>query len=225
MSSERVEPKADTRQRLIDAASEIFIEQGYKAAKIRDIVQRAGANVAAVNYHFNGKEGLYAEVIRQHAAQAIEDFAHAAAEEPCAPKAQLRNYIRTFLKRLLGNNVQSRMARLIARESVEPSAAFDLVVEQFVVPQHVALHNTVRAILGEEVSEESVRRCSMSIIGQCLYYWSARRVVKRLDPELHCNEDDVNRVAEHIVEFSLAGMRQIVRKQAAPASGRTRSAK
>jgi TetR/AcrR family transcriptional regulator, regulator of cefoperazone and chloramphenicol sensitivity len=223
MSSDPVEPKADTRQRLIEAASEIFIEQGYKAAKIRDIVQRAGANVAAINYHFNGKEGLYAEVIRQHAAQAIEDFALAAAEEPRAPEMQLRNYIRTFLKRLLGNNVQSRMARLIARESVEPSAAFNLVVEQFVIPQHVALHSTVRAILGEAVAEEHVRRCSMSIIGQCLYYWSARRVVTCLDPDLHYSAEQVDRLADHIVEFSLAGMNQIVSKQI-PTRGRTRSA-
>ncbi len=215
MSHQDVEEKANTRQRLIEAASEIFIEHGYKAAKIRAIVRRAGANVAAINYHFNGKGGLYAEVIRQHAAQAIEDFALAAAEEPRVPEVQLRNYIRTFLKRLLGNNVQSRMARLIARESVEPSAAFNLVVEQFVVPQHAALHNTVRAILGEQVSEESVRRCSMSIIGQCLYYWSARHVVTRLDPDLHCNADQVGRLADHIAEFSLAGMRQIVRMPAA----------
>jgi len=220
MSRESQETKADTRQRLIEAASEIFIEQGYKAAKIRDIVQRAGANVAAVNYHFNGKEGLYAEVIRQHAAQAIEDFAHVTAEESRAPDAQLRHYVRTFLKRLLGNNVQSRMARLIARESVEPSAAFDLVVEQFVVPQHVALHNTVRAILGEQAGKESVRRCSMSIIGQCLYYWSARRVVRRLDPGLEYDEEEVGRLAEHIVEFSLAGMRQVADMKAARASRR-----
>jgi AcrR family transcriptional regulator len=220
MTRESPETKADTRQRLIEAASEIFIEHGYKAAKIRDIVRRAGANVAAVNYHFNGKEGLYAEVIRHHAAQAIEDFAHAAAEEPRAPEAQLRNYIRTFLKRLLGNNVQSRMARLIARESVEPSAAFNLVVEQFVIPQHVALHNTVRAIVGVEASEESVRRCSMSVIGQCLYYWSARRVVHRLDPELNYNEDEVGRIADHIAEFSLAGMRRVTGGPAAQARGR-----
>lgn len=220
MSQESRATKADTRQRLIEAASEIFIEQGYKAAKIRDIVHRAGANVAAVNYHFNGKEGLYAEVIRQHAAQAIEDFTHAAAGEPRAPEAQLRNYVRTFLKRLLGNNVQSRMARLIARESVEPSAAFNLVVEQFVVPQHVALRNTVRAILGAEAAEESVRRCSMSIIGQCLYYWSARCVVRRLEPELEYDEEEVSRLADHIVEFSLAGMRQVAGVKAARAGRR-----
>src|SRR5512135_2763379 len=118
MARPRTAPRAETRERLIEAASEIFIEHGYKAAKIRDIVRRAGANVAAVNYHFNGKAGLYAEVIREHAAQAIEDFAHAAVEAPRAPDAQLRHYVRTFLKRLLANNVQSRMARLIARESV-----------------------------------------------------------------------------------------------------------
>lgn len=217
-------PRAETRERLIEAASEIFIEHGYKAAKIRDIVRRAGANVAAVNYHFNGKEGLYAEVIRQHAAQAIEDFAPAAGA-PRAPDARLRHYVRTFLKRLLANNVQSRMARLIARESVEPTAAFDLVVERFVMPQHVVLHDTVRALLGADVSEERVRRASMSIVGQCLYYWTARRVVTRLDPDLEYSAGQVDRLAEHIVEFSLAGLRQIARRRAGRPGARTRIVK
>jgi AcrR family transcriptional regulator len=204
-------PKADTRERLIDAASEIFIEQGYQAAKIRDIVQRAQANVAAVNYHFNGKRGLYAEVIRRHAEQAIDDFAHAAAAEPRAPAIQLRVYIRTFLKRLLEDNVQSRMGRLVARECIQPTAAFDLVVEQFVVPQYTGLSATVRAILGAGATDESVRRGSMSIVGQCLYYQNVRRVVERLDPGFRYSADDINRLADHITEFSLGGLRQLGR--------------
>ena len=53
-----------TRQRLLEAAGEIFAEQGFRQTTVRDICARAGANVAAVNYHFGDKEKLYSEVLR-----------------------------------------------------------------------------------------------------------------------------------------------------------------
>ncbi len=46
----------ETRQRLIEAVGEVFAERGFRAATVRDICQRAQANVAAVNYYFGDKE-------------------------------------------------------------------------------------------------------------------------------------------------------------------------
>jgi hypothetical protein len=50
-----------TRERLLAGACEIFTKKGYRDATIADICERAGANVAAVNYHFGDKETLYIE--------------------------------------------------------------------------------------------------------------------------------------------------------------------
>ncbi len=49
----------DTCQRLLDAACAVFAEKGYHEATIAEICEKAGANIAAVNYHFGGKETLY----------------------------------------------------------------------------------------------------------------------------------------------------------------------
>ena len=211
MSAAQIDKAPDTRLRLIEAASDIFIEQGFKAAKIRDIVERAKTNLAAINYHFGGKEGLYAAVIQHNAALAIEDMSPAA-REVGTPEAQLQIYIRTFLKRLLDDNIQSRMSKLIAQEVVEPTAAFDLVLDQFAIPLHKTLNGIVRAILGPDANEESVRRGSMSIIGQCLYYQKARRAVQRIDPDFSYNPASIERLADHITEFSLGGLRALARK-------------
>ena len=86
------EHESDTRQRLIEAAAGMFVEQGFNAAKVRDIVARAGANVAAVNYHFGSKEGLYAAVIQYHSAQAIEVLSQQAGDDRGrTPAARLRD--------------------------------------------------------------------------------------------------------------------------------------
>jgi len=62
----KVEEGADTRQRLLGAAQQLFAEQGFDRVSVRDITDRAGANVAAVNYHFRSREGLVEEVIERY---------------------------------------------------------------------------------------------------------------------------------------------------------------
>ena len=54
----------ETRDRLIDVAAVLFAEHGFDTVTVRDICAKASANVAAVNYHFGGKAGLYDEVLR-----------------------------------------------------------------------------------------------------------------------------------------------------------------
>ena len=56
--------KGDKRQRLLEAAAEVYGEQGYRNARVRDICLRAGANIAAVNYYFGDKKRLYDEVLQ-----------------------------------------------------------------------------------------------------------------------------------------------------------------
>jgi AcrR family transcriptional regulator len=56
-----------TRQRLIQAATRLFADAGYRGASVRDICNLAGANPGAVSYHFGGKRQLYRSVLRQAA--------------------------------------------------------------------------------------------------------------------------------------------------------------
>ncbi|MGW0818059.1 TetR/AcrR family transcriptional regulator [Streptomyces viridiviolaceus] len=57
--------RASTRDRLLDAAERLFAEHGYAATSLRTVTVAAGANVAAVNYHFGSKEGLFRAVVER----------------------------------------------------------------------------------------------------------------------------------------------------------------
>ena len=54
---------SDTRSALIDAAEHVFARDGFEAASLREIMRDAGANPAAVHYHFGGKAGLLDDVL------------------------------------------------------------------------------------------------------------------------------------------------------------------
>lgn len=56
-----------TRERILKSAEELFAERGFETVSLRDITGSAGANVAAVNYHFGSKEKLIDAVVERHA--------------------------------------------------------------------------------------------------------------------------------------------------------------
>jgi AcrR family transcriptional regulator len=58
-------PTGDTRSALLGAAEELFAERGVAGASVRQITARAGANVAAIRYHFGSKRALVQEALRR----------------------------------------------------------------------------------------------------------------------------------------------------------------
>ena len=48
-----------TRLRILDAAESLFVEHGFEATSLRLVTARAKVNLAAVNYHFGGKDELF----------------------------------------------------------------------------------------------------------------------------------------------------------------------
>ena len=106
-------------------------------------------------------------------------------------------------------------SKIIAREMIEPTRALDSLLEEVAQPLHRELAGIVRLLLGASATDEDVRFCALSIMGQCVYYHHARTVLVRLYPEQQYRPDDVARMVEHISEFSLAAMRELTQRRQA----------
>src|SRR5262245_35880897 len=69
----RVEAKARTRRRLLDAAAGIFAEQGFSGASVDEIAARAGYTIGALYTHFSGKEELFLSLLEEHVSHRLRD--------------------------------------------------------------------------------------------------------------------------------------------------------
>lgn len=198
---------ADCRERILEAAGEIFAEFGFRGATVRKICERAKVNVAAINYYFGGKEKLYSEVLRHWHDFAIEKYPLLLGVGEDAPaEEQLRAFIRSLLFRLLDRGKPAWFGKLMMREMTEPTRAFERLVKETVRPRDKILASIVQKMIGTPISGEEIRLCCASIIGQCLYYYNARTIITRLYHQDVSKPEEIEGIADHIMKFSLRGL-------------------
>lgn len=194
-----------TRNRVLNAACEVFAEKGYRNAKVAEICRRAGANVAAVNYYFGDKATLYAEAW-QHA---FNEYAMPESFVPAhtSPDDQLRNYIHSLIQNFMEKGLQGYFTRLYLMELANPTGLIQDSWRDIIEPRRQKLIGIIRKILEVETNEETVLFCELSIVSQCRALLTINRgdleylLGQPLSPNL------IKRLADHITCFSLAGIK------------------
>ena len=198
----------ETRGRLLDTAARLFAERGFDKVGVREICAEAQANVAAVNYYFGDKLALYRAVVALALAtmrETSELSMEAGRGE--APETQLRAYVRVFLARVAGSDHASWIHKLVAREMEQPTSALGSVMRDIVVPRHEYVADVVCRLSGIPASDPRVLRAVASIQGQLLVF--VRPLPPGLPEEWRAMKADLDGTVEHIVRFSLAGIRAL----------------
>jgi len=176
---------ADTRARLIDAALDVFGRLGFEGATTRQIAKEAGANLAAIVYHFGGKEALYLAVaeyiVGRISALLGPDLVRmsdrAATANPAAARAALTRVLAHYVDVLLGNAEAERWARFVVREQMQPTSAFE-TIERFMGGAH-GLATRLVAVALQRPEDEEVRLRVFTMIGQILVFRVAQALVLR----------------------------------------------
>lgn len=204
---------SNTRFAVMEAAGQIFADEGYSKATVRDICRQADANIAAINYHFGDKKSLYLAVLKHYQEIVFQtyppDLGITATQKP---EEKLRAFIRSFLMRIMDEGRPAWFGKLLAREFTNPSWAFDILVEETIRPSFQLLTGIIAAILDKNQKDRVVRLCAMSIVGQCLYFRHSHPVISRLFPGESFGPKQIDELTEHITLFSLQGLKKEKRK-------------
>ncbi len=204
---------SETRMKLLEAATTIFARHGFAASSIRMICTEAGANVAAVNYHFGGKAELYHEVLRHARARAYETYPTTLGlGDNATPEEQLRAFVHSFLLRIFDEERNPGFGTLMIREMIEPTVALDMLVEEGIGSLFSGLVAIVRAIMGDGADQELVLAASRSAISQCVFFLCSRAVISRISPQQTFGRDDIAKLADQISSFTICALRGLAEK-------------
>jgi AcrR family transcriptional regulator len=197
-------PSDNPRERLLEAAGEIFAEKGFKGATVREIIDRARVNIAAVNYYFRDKRRLYIEAVKHAACGEPEDIQRSW-PPGTAPATKLADFIRFHVVRLLASSKPAWHTQLIMRELTQPSAACTELVRDYIEPKSRILGGILEELLPPDTPPKQRFLTAFSIMGQVLFYCTHKPIVLLLLGEDHPYED-TSGLADHITRFTMRAL-------------------
>jgi AcrR family transcriptional regulator len=193
-----------TREKLLDVAGRIFADRGYRAATIREICDAAGANLAAVNYHFGDKLGLYTQVVHESLRAAEVEAIRNALDQTAPPEEVLRTVIRVRLHSLCRQDRPDWYFRILTHELAEPTPVLRQLIDKVGRPIFERLLGLIGGMIGLPATDDKTRLCAISVMGQILVYVFSLPLLTGVWPELKMTPEQVERIAGHIGDFSLS---------------------
>ena len=201
-------PSEITRERLLNAAEWLFADRGYEATSVRAIVAKARVNQAAINYHFDGKDGLYREVLRAAFRAMTEDqLAHGDEIKAMSREAALGEFVRHQLRPLLARDDLSRHIRIFNWEAVRPTAVFRKLVSEEAVPFMGLAIDLVRRFM-PKADQPTLTVAAIWLIGQCSVFVRNREYLAVPPASLVLDEAAVERLAGLVSRWAVAGLAQ-----------------
>ena len=194
---------------LLEAATRVFAEKGFRDTTIADICQDAHSNTASVNYYYGSKDELYAEVWKSAFHIAMEKYPPDMELSPDASaEDRLRALIRSFLHKMLDSGELGYAGQILLMEMANPTEAIDHIKRDAIDPLRKRMISILGQLLGENVAEQDIVFCAMSVIHQCMGFGFRRG--KLPFPLRRLEKNGLHEVlSEHITKFSLAGIAAI----------------
>jgi AcrR family transcriptional regulator len=184
----------ETRNQLLDAGLRLFSIHGYESVSTRQLTTESGANIAAINYHFGGKEGLYRAVLEQLVTDTEEYFGPglekiksnilAGGDDPHKLVGVIKGFVTNMFRIFLQDEFMRWRAPLVMREYANPSENFDILFKGRIEPLHKTVTAIAATVMKKPMDDPECVIRAHAILGQIVVFGIARVVLwKRLDWE------------------------------------------
>jgi AcrR family transcriptional regulator len=205
--------KSSTRQHLLETAGLVFAEHGFNRVTGKEICERADVNTAAVNYYFGGMEGLYAAVLAEAQSRLITfDALNEAIAGKTSAKDKLRAIITLILRTLTGPVSTSWVFRVIGREFVAPSPAWDALRRKDFLLRAGLLKAIVGELLGQPPDHPYVAQACISMIAPfTMLAIVDRNSLRSAFPSLRMVPENADALADNMLSYTMAGLSAIRR--------------
>ncbi len=202
----------ETRQRLLDAAGMVFADKGFWETTNADICEKAKVNTAGVNYHFGSKEELYVEAWKYSFDKSLKKHPPDGGVSPEAPaQERLKGRILSFMQRII--DPETYEFYITHKEMACPTGLLQGILHSSIESLLGGFKSIVVELMGKDAREQDVNFCYMNVVNMCfgivrqLHHGRIMRNKQNIRKSF--SEKDIEAYANHIVCFSLAGIRGI----------------
>jgi AcrR family transcriptional regulator len=193
------------REKLLDAAEVLFCEKGFDGTSVRDLTTAAGCNVAAVNYHFGGKDKLYVEMFRRQMRRLLQrhrEHIDALAEKSNASLEDLiRGTITVPLKAIENKEKSAAVMKLLVREVLNQHVSRDEIIGDL-KSEFFAIFCNAMMRLCPDLETEPANLCIFSLDALVIHPILFYEIYMETIPGINADG-----IIEHIVKYASAGIR------------------
>ncbi|KHK91539.1 TetR/AcrR family transcriptional regulator [Novosphingobium malaysiense] len=201
-----------TRARIVEAAGQLFGQQGFAETTSKAIAARAGVDLASINYHFGTRDGLYAAVLAEAHRRLVSLAELETIVRADAPaETRLRQIIELIVSRAVGKRGWN--AHVLARELLSPSSHLDVLFTEEMPPKFRMVAGLLSEITGIPVGDPSLVRCLISVGAPCAVLFVVGRIPTPLTNQLMQLPEKL--LVDHLHTFAMGGLEAIARERAA----------
>lgn len=199
-----------TRARILEEAGYLFAQQGFAETTSKAIAERAGADLASINYHFGNRSGLYQAVLAEAHRRVVSlaDLSQLA-ERDLSPSDRLL----ALLEGIVGSVTAADgwHARVLAREFGSPSSHLQTLFHTEIAPKLSRVLDIISAITGLPKDDPAVLRCLLSVGAPCLMLLIGSTLP---GPIQRLAQMPQGELVNHLHAFAMAGLAQVAGQRA-----------
>lgn len=212
MSTQKTTPRGPrtdgeaTRARLLEAAGQLFSQQGFAETTSKAVAQLAAADLASINYHFGSRNGLYQAVLLEAHRQLLDlDDLQRIAGSALNPEQRLYELLAGLVQR--AQQPEAWAPRVLARELLAPSSHLQVLMEEAVPPKMMAVAQILSEISGIPATEPALLRCLLSVAAPCMMLIVIGRDVP--GPLQAVAQGPSQPLLAHLHRFAIAGLQAV----------------
>jgi TetR/AcrR family transcriptional regulator len=202
----------DTRSKILSAATPLFAKHGLNGVSIRDLASAAGVNLSMVSYHFGGKEGLYAEILKGQfeGFRYIDDLA----EGDLSPLEKFEMYIRGTIRRYRENPY---LLRYYVSELSNPTPCFKTIVRPAVQKVLKVLREAIEQGISLDILRKTINPADsvLALAGMINFYFLVAPAARGFVGHHRDRDEELVRHFMDIVRAGFVANNQPTRKGAA----------
>ncbi|WP_282269982.1 CerR family C-terminal domain-containing protein [Stenotrophomonas sp. PS02298] len=212
MSTQKTTPRGPrtdgeaTRARLLEAAGQLFSQQGFAETTSKAVAQLAAADLASINYHFGSRNGLYQAVLLEAHRQLLDlDDLQRIAGSALNPEQRLYELLAGLVQR--AQQPEAWAPRVLARELLAPSSHLQVLMEEAIPPKMMAVAQILSEISGIPATEPALLRCLLSVAAPCMMLIVIGRDVP--GPLQAVVQGPSQPLLAHLHRFAIAGLQAV----------------